>query len=289
MSAASVNVAGVKLHPRGRTLACDAGTLELRAGDRVVVDDGRETDVGIVAVPTAPRPANGPLPRVLRRAEPRDLGLPRGHRPPYRRGARVRARPAPRPRGCRSRCSAPSSRAAGAPSSTSPRKSASTSASSCASWPPQLHTRDRAAPDRRARRGQDGRRHRLVRPRAVLHDVAARLRAGLDQDGQGPGPGADPDEGLGSVRPAQVLPGLRAGRVRRDAQGTSRSSASAWSRRGRGPRRGVDVLRQRVRVYFDGPTAEVLPATEVASRCARRPQPRPQPSRNPRRPQRPTS
>jgi cell fate regulator YaaT (PSP1 superfamily) len=73
MSAAPVNVAGVKLHPRGRTLACDAGTLELRAGDRVVVDDGRETDVGVVAVPTSARPASGPLPRVLRLAEPRDL------------------------------------------------------------------------------------------------------------------------------------------------------------------------------------------------------------------------
>ena len=35
-----VNVAGVKLHPRGRTLACDAGDLELRQGEEVVVDDG---------------------------------------------------------------------------------------------------------------------------------------------------------------------------------------------------------------------------------------------------------
>jgi len=70
---ATINIAGVKLHPQGRTLACDAGALELRAGDRVVVDDGRETEVGTVAVPTATRPANGPLPRVLRRAEPRDL------------------------------------------------------------------------------------------------------------------------------------------------------------------------------------------------------------------------
>jgi cell fate regulator YaaT (PSP1 superfamily) len=70
---ATVNIAGVKLHPRGRTLACDAGALELRAGDQVVVDDGRGTEVGMVAVPTATRPANGPLPRILRRAEGRDL------------------------------------------------------------------------------------------------------------------------------------------------------------------------------------------------------------------------
>jgi cell fate regulator YaaT (PSP1 superfamily) len=70
---ATANIAGVKLSPRGRTLACDAGPLELRAGDRVVVDDGRETEVGTVAVPTATRPASGPLPRILRRADARDL------------------------------------------------------------------------------------------------------------------------------------------------------------------------------------------------------------------------
>jgi cell fate regulator YaaT (PSP1 superfamily) len=67
------NVAGVKLDPRGRVLACDAGTLELRHGDRVVVDDGRNAEVGVVAVPSATRPAGGPLPRILRRADARDL------------------------------------------------------------------------------------------------------------------------------------------------------------------------------------------------------------------------
>jgi cell fate regulator YaaT (PSP1 superfamily) len=67
------NVAGVKLDPRGRVLACDAGTLELRHGDRVVVDDGRDAEVGVVAVPSAARPAGGPLPRILRRADARDL------------------------------------------------------------------------------------------------------------------------------------------------------------------------------------------------------------------------
>jgi cell fate regulator YaaT (PSP1 superfamily) len=68
------NVAGVKLDPRGRVLACDAGELELRAGDRVVVDDGRETEVGTVAVASSRRPKpEGPLPRILRRADERDL------------------------------------------------------------------------------------------------------------------------------------------------------------------------------------------------------------------------
>jgi cell fate regulator YaaT (PSP1 superfamily) len=74
-AAPTVNVAGVKLDPRGRVLACDAGELELRHGDRVVIDDGRDTDVGVVAVPSRRRPESngGPLPRIVRRAEERDL------------------------------------------------------------------------------------------------------------------------------------------------------------------------------------------------------------------------
>jgi cell fate regulator YaaT (PSP1 superfamily) len=75
------NIAGVKLDPRGRVLACDAGELELRHGEQVVVDDGRETEVGTVAVASARRTeadgatasAPAPLPRILRRAEPSDL------------------------------------------------------------------------------------------------------------------------------------------------------------------------------------------------------------------------
>jgi len=71
------NIAGVKLDPRGRVLACDAGDLELRHGDQVVVDDGRETEVGTVAVASARRPdaqrTTAPLPRILRRADRSDL------------------------------------------------------------------------------------------------------------------------------------------------------------------------------------------------------------------------
>ena len=95
----------------------------------------------------------------------------------------------------------------------------------------------RAAPARRARRGQGGRRHRLVRAHAVLHDLAPRLRAGLDQDGQGSGPRADPDQGVRTVRPPQVLPGLRAGRVRRAAQGPAQARQARDRRARRGARR----------------------------------------------------
>jgi len=78
-SGRTINIAGVKLDPRGRVLACNAGELELRHGEQVVIDDGRETEVGTVAVASARRSedqrttAQGPLPRILRRAEPSDL------------------------------------------------------------------------------------------------------------------------------------------------------------------------------------------------------------------------
>ena len=81
-NARTLNIAGVKLDPRGRVLACDAGGLVLRHGEQVVVDDGRETEVGTVAVASARRPegpgsasaaGTAPLPRILRRAEPADL------------------------------------------------------------------------------------------------------------------------------------------------------------------------------------------------------------------------
>jgi cell fate regulator YaaT (PSP1 superfamily) len=67
-----LNLAGVKLTPTGRTLACDAGKLALRVGDRVVLDD-EQASVATVAVPTALRAAAPPVPRVVRVAEARDL------------------------------------------------------------------------------------------------------------------------------------------------------------------------------------------------------------------------
>ena len=67
-----LNVVGVKLTATGRTFACDAGKLALRAGDRVVIDD-ESTSVATVAVAPALRAAVPPLPRVLRVADDRDL------------------------------------------------------------------------------------------------------------------------------------------------------------------------------------------------------------------------
>jgi cell fate regulator YaaT (PSP1 superfamily) len=79
---ATVVVSGVKLDPRGRILACDPGDLTLRVGEQVVIagggretgrDEGRDAEIGVVAIPFARRPAGDAHPRILRRAEPRDL------------------------------------------------------------------------------------------------------------------------------------------------------------------------------------------------------------------------
>jgi cell fate regulator YaaT (PSP1 superfamily) len=67
------NIAGVKLHPYGRIIECDAGALALRAGERVMIDDRRGPLLALVSVASADRPVRGPLGRVLRRADQRDL------------------------------------------------------------------------------------------------------------------------------------------------------------------------------------------------------------------------
>jgi len=67
------NVVGVKYAPTGRTIDCDAGSLMLRQGEVVVVDDRRGGTVATVSVPTTSRKVVGTLGRILRRAESHDL------------------------------------------------------------------------------------------------------------------------------------------------------------------------------------------------------------------------
>jgi cell fate regulator YaaT (PSP1 superfamily) len=74
------NIAGVKLSPTGRTLECDAGALTVRAGDRVMIEDRRALLLAVVAVASAPRPERGPLGRIVRRADERDLARFEAHR-----------------------------------------------------------------------------------------------------------------------------------------------------------------------------------------------------------------
>jgi cell fate regulator YaaT (PSP1 superfamily) len=66
-------VVGVKYTPTGPTIDCDSGTLVLRRGEAVVVDDRSVGTVATVSVPTTVRKGAGTLGRILRRAEPRDL------------------------------------------------------------------------------------------------------------------------------------------------------------------------------------------------------------------------
>ncbi|HVR62521.1 MAG TPA: regulatory iron-sulfur-containing complex subunit RicT [Polyangia bacterium] len=73
MTEHQANIAGVKFHPTGRTFEFDAGALTLRKGDRVVIQDEGGIEVATVAVASAPRPVAGPLARVLRLADERDL------------------------------------------------------------------------------------------------------------------------------------------------------------------------------------------------------------------------
>jgi cell fate regulator YaaT (PSP1 superfamily) len=68
-----LNVVGVKITPTGRTFACDAGKLSPRVGERVVVDDEGGQVVAVVAVAASLRPSTAPLPRLLRVADERDL------------------------------------------------------------------------------------------------------------------------------------------------------------------------------------------------------------------------
>jgi cell fate regulator YaaT (PSP1 superfamily) len=68
------NLAGVRLATYGRTLDADAGELRLAAGERVVIDDRRGGPrLGVVAIPSGRRASRGPVARILRRAEARDL------------------------------------------------------------------------------------------------------------------------------------------------------------------------------------------------------------------------
>ena len=73
MSQRQANIAGVKFHPTGRTFEFDAGPLDLRRGDKVVIQDEGGVDVATVAVSSAQRPTTAQLPRVLRVADERDL------------------------------------------------------------------------------------------------------------------------------------------------------------------------------------------------------------------------
>ncbi len=67
----------------------------------------------------------------------------------------------------------------------------------------------RDAPGRRPRRGQDDRRARRLRPLPLLLELHDDLRAGHHPEGPQAADRHQPDQDLGAVRTADVLPGLR--------------------------------------------------------------------------------
>src|SRR5262249_48939400 len=90
----------------------------------------------------------------------------------------------------------------------------------------------RGEADRRARRGQGGRRPRRLRPRALLLVLAAGVPARVGEDGEGAGPGAQSLEARGSVRPAQVLHALRVPDLSRAAPRPAGDRLSGGEREG---------------------------------------------------------
>ncbi len=63
----------VRLAHNGRLLDCECGTMALRRGDKVVVDDRRASALGTVTVPSGTRQVQDLQGRVIRKAEARDL------------------------------------------------------------------------------------------------------------------------------------------------------------------------------------------------------------------------
>ena len=63
----------VRLSRTGRMLDCECGSMILRHGDQVVVDDRRNSALGTVTVPSGTRQVQNLQGRVIRKAEARDL------------------------------------------------------------------------------------------------------------------------------------------------------------------------------------------------------------------------
>ena len=109
-----------------------------------------------------------------------------------------------------------------------------------------------------------------LRPRAVLLDVPRRLRAGQRADGQGPGSAAQPAAHLRRVRPADVLPEVRApalsGLRRRGARYRRGRRDPGRSGHGRRPQRAAEKVV--VRMAADGRRSPCALASVCASRKA---------------------
>ncbi len=185
---------------------------DLHVGDLVLVDLGGGTAVGEVRRPKRAAALVQARPRLSSGGPARHpRGSGRVARPPRARGARggdvpahgPRARARDEDRGRRDRALAPPRhrllQLRGAGGLPRPR----------ARPRPRVPRPDRDAPDRGARHHQAARRHRPLRPAALLLVAPAQVRSDLGQDGQGAGHAADRQPAARQLRAAQVLPALR--------------------------------------------------------------------------------
>ncbi|CAA9212912.1 MAG: Stage 0 sporulation protein YaaT, partial [uncultured Corynebacteriales bacterium] len=128
-----------------------------------------------------------------------------------------------------------------------------------------------AAPAVAAGRGAGAGRDRVVRPGPVLRHVPQGLRTGVHPDGQGPGPPAQPAAHLRRLRPAAVLPEVRAPAVRQGA-----GDGAPARRRGRHPRGPRPGRRgQRAQRDGQGPAGRRRPYLLLLVRLGLRPADRP--------------
>jgi cell fate regulator YaaT (PSP1 superfamily) len=65
-------IAGVRLRPGGRVIACHAANLPLEVGTRVIIQADRGMEIGIVTLAPTERPNRGRVSRVVRIADERD-------------------------------------------------------------------------------------------------------------------------------------------------------------------------------------------------------------------------
>ncbi len=93
---------------------------------------------------------------------------------------------------------------------------------------PRAPDAHRDAPDRRPRRGQTAGRLRRLRQAGLLQHAHGRHAAGVDAHGQAAEVHARSVENLRPLRPAEVLPALRAGRLRGVPDRAAAGRRAAW-------------------------------------------------------------
>ena len=263
------SVVGVRFVPAGRIPWCDAGDADYAPGERVMVDSERGPRLAWIAT-APPRRATRDrgLRRVMRRANEHDLRGERDGEPNARRRCAIA-----KDKAAALRLPLKVFRVEKAGRPQAQRLLHERRAARPARLRPRRRQRDRlaarAAPARRARRGEGGRRHRLVRAHAVLHDVAARLRAGLDQDGQGSGARAVADEGVGQCGRLKCCLVYEQAGYAEMRKGLPKLGKRVIGARGEGRVVEVDVLRQRVRVSYGRVTPRSCRRPRL-SRCSRR-------------------